>query len=197
MTPRHGPHSWEEFVQLPEDDRRELFDGWFLEVDMPTAAHEALVMLVGMFLSQWARQHGGRVLSSGYKVMVSARRGLMPDLQYYRAGRKIPPQGLTEGAPDLAVEIVSPSSGRQDRVTKLNYYRSIGLPEYWLIDPSEQSLHRFVLEGGQYTVTGLDGEVAFAPETFPGLSIPLSELWAVLSETAPEAADTPSTDEAQ
>lgn len=184
-NPHVGPYTWDDFVALPEGDRRELFDGHLIEVDVPTSFHEAIVMILGYYLHGWARLNGGRVYASGYKVKVSARRGLMPDVRFYRGGRRIPLQALTEGAPDLGIEIVSPSSGRHDRVTKLEYYRSIGMPEYWLIDPLEQSLHRFVLGDGGYFVEAFDGDRVVTPDTFPGLEIPLAELWASGSEDAP------------
>lgn len=177
-TSRIGPWTWDDFVALPDDDKRELIDGHLLEVDVPTYDHEAIVALIIVFIGTWARSNGGRVLASGYKVKVSPKRGLMPDVQYYRAGRRPPTQALTEGAPDLGVEVISPSSGRYDRVTKLEYYRSIGMPEYWLIDPTEQSLHRFVLVDGAYRVEAFEGDRTLTPDTFPGLSLPLTELWA-------------------
>ncbi len=197
-----GPYTWDDFLDLPEDDRRELLDGWLVETEMPTFEHEAVVAFFVFHLFGWARQHGGRVVASGYKVKVGPRRGVMPDVQYYRPGRTPPSQALVEGAPDIGIEVVSSSSGRYDRVTKLNYYCAIGLPEYWLVDPAEQSVHRFLLHDGRYAVTVLDGNVTFAPESLPGLSIPLDELWAQLAEpskieTSPESTDSTPTDEAQ
>lgn len=182
---RIGPWTWDDFVALPDDDKRELIDGYLVEVDVPTYDHEAIVMALGYFLYGWTVANGGRVLASGYKVKVSPKRGLMPDVQLYRAGRRPPQQALTEGAPDLGIEVISPSSGRYDRVTKLEYYRSIGMPEYWLVDPSEQSLHRFVLVDGAYRVEAFEGDQTLTPDTFPGLSLPLAELWA--TGTAPDA----------
>ncbi len=146
---------------------------------MPTEAHEYAVIALGAVLFAWAKQHGGRVLGSGYKVRISPKRGVMPDLQYYRKGRPAPPQqGLTEGAPDLVIEFVSPSSVSYDRVTKLNWYRDIGVPEYWIIDvTSEQrTMMRMVLVNGQYVVTAFAERDAFSPETFPGLSFSLADL---------------------
>jgi len=175
---RPGPVTWEDFVALPEDDTRELIDGELVEVDVPTYDHEAIVAALVYFFYGWSREHGGRVLASGYKVKVSSRRGLMPDVQYYRAGRQPPLQALTEGAPDLGVEVVSPSSGRYDWVTKLNDYRSIGMPEYWIIDPMAQSLHRLVLIDGSYRVEAFMGDAVVTPDTFQGLGLPLAELWA-------------------
>jgi len=192
---RIGPYTWDDFVVLPDDDKRELIDGHFIEVDVPTYDHEAIVAVLIFHIYGWAKVHGGRTLASGYKIKVSPKRGLMPDAQYYRAGRRPQLQGLTEGAPDLGVEIISPSSGRYDRVTKLESYRAIGMPEYWLIDPVEQTLHRFVLIDDAYRVEALDGDRVFSPDTFPGLELPLAELWATMlsADASTSAADPAST----
>lgn len=122
----------------------------------------------------------GIVFASGYKVRIRRDRGFMPDVQLFRTGR--PPlqsAGLTSGVPDLAVEVISPSSGRYDRVHKLQGYAAIGVPEYWIVDPEEQTLERLVIDDtGTYRVVDvLGGDDTFAPASMPGLVIPLGELW--------------------
>jgi len=174
------PTTWEEFIALPDDDRRELVDGELREIDVPTELHEWAIACLTAMLWNWAREHGGTTLPSGYKVRITETRGVMPDLQYYRPGNKQgrKPTGLEDGAPDLAVEIVSPSSGRYDRVVKLHWYASLGVPEYWLVAPDERTLHRYVLADGIYTVAdALEGGAVFEPDSFPGLRIDLAELW--------------------
>jgi Uma2 family endonuclease len=170
---------WDQFVALGEEDRRELVDGQLVEVEVPTERHEWVVAFLLSSLVQWSRIHGGRPLASGYKVRIDDRRGVMPDVQFYCKGRSPnPPQGLESGAPDLVVEVVSPASVRYDRVTKLNWYLSIQVPEYWLVDPEARTVERLVLEGSNYRIAAslaLDGR--FEPDSFPGLSIDLAELF--------------------
>jgi len=187
--PAPGEWTWDDYVAIAdEDDTRELVDGYLVELEMPTEEHEYAVAMLIIVLGNWAVPRGGRIYGSGYKVKVSAKRGAMPDVQYYRPGRRPPSQGLSEGTPDLAVEMISPSSGRADRVMKLEWYRSIGVPEYWLVDPLEHTLTRYVLSAdGHYSVMDtLADDAVFEPTTtFPGLSIPLATLWSmpVASET--------------
>jgi Uma2 family endonuclease len=173
--------SWEDFVKLPDDDRRELIDGELVEVEVPTKAHEHAVSMLTYFLVGWARQaRSGLVLSSGYKVRVSEHRGVMPDVQFYRATNPNQPgeQGLESGHPDVAVEVVSPGSGQYDRVKKLRWYASIGTREYWIVDPAARTLERLVLREGHYVIAeALAGDAVFRPKTFRGLAIPLAELW--------------------
>ena len=88
---------------------------------------------------------------SGYKVRVSERRGVMPDLQFYRKGNDAPrgqEQGLVAGRADLVVEVISPPSRRYDRVTKLRYYAELGVPEYWIVDPDAKTVEDLVLRDG-------------------------------------------------
>jgi Uma2 family endonuclease len=173
--------TWDDFVALGEDDPRELIDGELTEVEVPTELHEHVVALLVYFLTAWARPRGaGRVYSSGYRVRISERRGVMPDVQFFTTenARGLPQEGLVAGRPDLAVEVVSDSSRRYDRVTKLSWYAAIGVPEYWIVDPTSRTLERLLLRDGQYVIAdALEGDAAFAPSSFEGLEIPLGELW--------------------
>jgi Uma2 family endonuclease len=134
------------------------------------------------FLTVWAvPRKAGIVFASGYKVRISNRRGVMPDVQLYRSGQEHPGRtelGLVSGHPDLAVEVVSTSSTRYDRMTKLAWYASIGVPEYWIVDPAPRMLERLVLQGEHYLVAEVQADDAvFRPDSFEGLEIPLAELW--------------------
>ena len=178
----HAPHTWNDFVTLDDDDRRELIDGELVEIEVPTGTHEAIVVTLGYFLTAWSEAgHGGRAMGSGYKLRVSERRGVMPDLQFFRAGNGAAREqdaGLVSGHPDLVVEILSPSSRRYDRVKKLSWYAQIGVPEYWIVDPDERTLERLVLAEGIYAIAGtFADEEVFAPPSFDGLEIPLARLW--------------------
>ncbi len=182
--------TWDDFILLDDEDKRELIDGCLVEVEVPSREHEALVMMLGFFLVGWTRQHGGQVLSSGYKVRVGRNRGVMPDIQYFRADRDPPSGGLQEGAPDLVVEVISPSSERYDRKVKFEYYRAIGAPEYWLVDLQNRLLTRYLLVQGQYIVAGHhDDTEVLVPETFQGLEIPLAEVFPSRRQPGTEAND--------
>lgn len=177
-----APITWDEFVALDEDDLRELIDGELVEVEVPTDSHEHIVVRIGSALTVWSDAgNGGRALASGYKVRISDRRGVMPDLQFYRAGNdasREQQQGLVAGRPDLVVEVVSPSSPRYDRVTKLRWYAQREIPEYWLVDPQARTLERLVLRDGAYTIAAsLADDETFRPASFDGLEIPLAKLW--------------------
>jgi Uma2 family endonuclease len=176
-----GPYTWDDFVALGEDDLRELIDGELVEVEVPKGKHERIVGRIIAALTLWSDSGpGGLVFASGYKLRVSSRRGVMPDVQFYRRGNDAPldqDDGLVDGRPDLVVEVISPSSLRYDRVTKLRWYARLGIPEYWLIDGAARTLERLVLQGGTYAIAAsLAEDETFQPDSFEGLEIPLRRL---------------------
>lgn len=176
-----GPYTWRDFIELDEDDPRELLDGHLVEIEVPTWTHEAIVAALIGILQPWAQSRkAGRVLASGYKVRIGERRGAMPDVQFYRS-ENLPTgqeKGLEHGYPDLAIEVISPTSQSKDRVRKLYDYAAIGVPEYWLIDPEARTLERLVLRDGTYSIVeAIEGDATFRPEDFDGLEIDLGLLW--------------------
>lgn len=181
-APAHASWTFRDFVALDEDDRRELFDGQLLEVDVPTKLHEHIIFMLVVFLGSWARpRNAGVGLVSGFKLKVSESRGVMPDVQFFRRGNPAAAgdaTALEEGHPDLVVEVISGSSARYDRIIKLEYYAAIGVPEYWIVDPSARSVERLVLQGTKYLIAQTATEdQTFRPESFEELEIPLGELW--------------------
>lgn len=176
-----GSHTWNDFLALAEDDRRELLDGHLVETDMPSKTHERIVATLIALLGHWAwARRAGQVLASGYKIRIDELRGVMPDVQFFRADNLPEGQedGLESGCPDLVVEVISPTSRSKDSVRKLHDYAAIGVPEYWLVDPEARTLECLRLRDGVYgIVAAIEGDVDFRPEGFEGLEISLARLW--------------------
>lgn len=176
-----GPHTWSDFVALPEGDPRELIDGHLVEIEMAEQIHDWSVFYLNTFLGSWALKHGFAGAGSTYKVKISDQRGVMPDLQLYPQedfGRPENRQGYTSGRTFLAVEVISPSSRSYDRVTKLEYYRSVGVREYWIVDTDAQRIERYVLRRSGYVLEDqVAGRADFTPKSMRGLKIPLGPLW--------------------
>lgn len=83
------------------------------------------------------------------------------------------------GAPDLFVEVYSPSSRLYDRVIKHMAYEQAGVPEYWLVDPEQKCIELFVLEYGKYRSLGiLSGDQVLPSRIVPQLTIPVAGFFA-------------------
>jgi len=77
QPPAPGPHNWDDFLALAEDDPRELIDGRLTEAAVPTALHEYIVMTLGIFVGSWARaRRAGITPGSGFKVQINRKSGV-------------------------------------------------------------------------------------------------------------------------
>lgn len=179
-VPAKGPHTWADFIELASDDTRELVDGELLELEMPGEKHERIVGMLCHLLNTWALgTRAGRVLASGYKVKVDDRRGFMPDVQVYLKGNTPPAKALDRGRPDLAIEVISAGRARFDRVLKLTSYAAIGVPEYWIVDPDDETVTVHVLGSDRrYTIAAaLDREATLRSPTLEGLELAVASLF--------------------
>lgn len=75
---------------------------------------------------------------------------VQPDIMVVCDPNKLDHRGC-RGAPDLIIEILSPSTQGHDRVTKFNLYRKAGVQEYWIVDPTGKNVQTYVLENGNYS----------------------------------------------
>lgn len=164
----------EKWFALPEDEPGELVDGHLVAEEAPSYVHEILVILLGSLLRAWVVPRGGFVGGSAAKLAVGPKQGRRPDLTVYLAGTPLPPSsGIIEQAPDIAIEIVSPTprDGRRDRVEKVAEYAAFRVPYYWILDPQLRSLeilklgphgryeHLLGATEGQVEIPGCDGFV--------------------------------------
>ena len=82
------------------------------------------------------------------------------------------------GAPELVVEIASPSTQRTDRVAKAAIHADSGVRWYWVVDPEAKTLEEYEREGNQYNLERKWRELEmFEPRLFPGLAFPLADLF--------------------
>ncbi len=128
-----------EWAALPKDTAGELVDGVLMEEEVSDSIHELVVTWLVALFRTWLRGRGGFVFGSDLKLAVSDLRGRKPDLSVYLPGGVAPPRrGLVRLPPDIAVEVVSPSSRdeRRDRIEKMGEYSAFGIRYYWLVDPA-------------------------------------------------------------
>jgi Uma2 family endonuclease len=99
-----------------------------------------------------------------------------PDAIYIAPGRAFSETEAVSIVPDLAVEIVSPSSRRMDLKTKRDDYEKFGVREYWVFEPDERRVRLYRLQGGVYAETICEGANA-ASEVIPGFAFDLAAVW--------------------
>lgn len=166
----------------PDSSSFEVLRGELTVAPAPVPRHQwacdELTSLLRLFVKQ---NDLGRVFSSPIDVILGghteAETVVQPDILFIAKDRL----GMIEetnisGAPDLMVEVLSVSSAYRDRIEKKRIYAEFGVREYWIVDADQKVLEAFDLTVPALWATVAGSEV-FEPTSFPGLKIPLSELW--------------------
>lgn len=81
------------------------------------------------------------------------------------------------GTPDMVVEILSPSTARQDRLVKLQLYQSSGIREYWIVDPDSKTVSVHILENGKYIIAAYGDEDVAPVHVLEGCEIVLADVF--------------------
>jgi Uma2 family endonuclease len=149
--------SYEDFVTLQErpefEGRRlELIDGELLVSPTPTDIHQRVSSNLMYALEGHIRPRRlGAVFAAPLTVRLSAENAIQPDILYLRRERApVLVGGIVNGAPDLVMEILSPSTRDIDLTRKKALYERFGVPEYWVIDVDARSVTVFALTDGSY-----------------------------------------------
>ncbi len=174
-------HTYGEYFTWSDDQRIELVGGvaYVKEPPAPSPPHQALVGELYRQVANALEGSSSRAYVAPFDVRLPKAEEsddeidtvLQPDVLIVRDRRKLDERGM-RGAPDWVAEVLSPSTGRHDRVVKIPVYERAGVPEVWLIDPAERRLSAYRLEGGRYgpaQVQGLRGTTSIA--AVPGVSI--------------------------
>ena len=151
-------YTTEDIYALPEGERAELIDGVIYDMAPPKRIHQKLVSKFTSIIDQYITEHNGscEVYPAPFAVFLSKddRNYVEPDISVICGKDKLSDRGC-EGAPDFIIEIVSPSSQRMDYQIKLFKYRTAGVKEYWIINPSTQTTTVYGFEhdenSGQYS----------------------------------------------
>ena len=156
--------TYEDYAKTPEGERWELIDGELInheEIMSPSArrAHQRNQIKLGSRMSFFAEENDMGEVYSDFDVVLSDTNTLRPDLLFISKERlHIITEDNVQGAPDLVVEIRSPSTARQDWTVKRELYARHGVREYWLVDPEAATVAVLLLDDGELKVAGVYGE---------------------------------------
>ena len=139
--------TYEDYLTTPSDERYELLDGDLIMVPAPNLKHQHVLGNLHYHLRQFITEHGtGRLFLAPCDVFLSDSNVVQPDLLFVSREREhlLSDGEKVRGAPDLVVEILSPSTADKDRGSKRELYGRHGVAEYWLVDPIAEtvSIHR-------------------------------------------------------
>ncbi len=170
-----------QYLMMGEDPpgvHLELVNGEIIVSPSPSSEHSTVVVnLIKVLGGYIDKEDLGRLLTDLDTVFTenTTRRS---DLLFVSKRRGHIIRDVVYGAPDLCIEVISPTSATMDRVEKFELYARSGVKHYWLVDPHAEMVESFVLKGGAYVlgVTGRGGETVRLPP-FAGLAIALKRIW--------------------
>jgi Uma2 family endonuclease len=181
--------TYEAWRALPETKQRyEIVDGVMLMPPGPTADHQWIMMTILRPLDDFVKERGlGVVLPAPVDLLIQREplRTRQPDILYLSAERtgirgRAELRGLQflEIAPDLVVEVLSPSNTRRDVEDRLEDYRRIGVKECWLVRPEAETIEVLRLSGEEATSAGIFGvDGILRSEVFSDFTLPIGDIF--------------------
>ena len=179
-------HTYADYLIWSASSGNELIDGvaYVREPPSPSELHQDVVLEIGRQIANSLRGKPSRAyiapldvrLPKGGSADDQIDTVVQPDVFIARDLRKVDDRGMC-GAPDWVAEVLSPSTARYDRTTKLAAYERAGVPEIWLIDPAVRTVAIYRLTDGRYgrpIVLDLKGRTDIT--TVPGISIDWDQL---------------------
>lgn len=179
--PRQGFWTYETYATLPYDGHRyEVVQGVLMMSPAPEPVHQGVIGVIYRHLSDhiFAKRRG-LVFTGPLDVVFDAQLTVQPDVLVLLTSHldRLQKKRIV-GAPDLAVEVISPSSVTYDRLVKHTIYEQAGVPEYWLVNLEEQTIEVFVLEEGKYCSLGMfQGEQTLPSRIVPEIEVPVAQLF--------------------
>jgi Uma2 family endonuclease len=173
--------TYEDYAALPDDGRRyELHEGELSVTPSPGLDHQDILGNLFVILRGHVNARGlGKVFFASVDCILDNITVVQPDLVFVETARlSVMSQRGIEGAPTLAVEVISPSSVGIDRRRKLQLYARYAVPYYWIVDPPARTIEAHQLAQGQYREAGtLSGTTSASLPPFPDLILDPREIF--------------------
>jgi Uma2 family endonuclease len=176
LFPSQGEWQDGDYFSLPGNRLVELVDGFIEVLPMPSLQHQFLTRLIFLALHDFCESRtAGIVMTAPTRVRVADRHYREPDVLFVATRNlKRRQQQFWETA-DLVVEVLSPDDRDRDLIDKRRDYALAGIPEYWIVDPRDESLHVLALESGNY-VASVSRTIAVS-SVLPDLKVDVIDLF--------------------
>jgi Uma2 family endonuclease len=179
--PQQGRWTYEDYAAIPEDGHRyEVVNGVLYISPSPNVWHQNIAGEIFAYLRDFVRINRlGRAFIAPLDVELSRGNVVQPDV-FVLLNKHL--NRITKsriiGAPDLIVEVASPSTARHDLHAKLDAYASTGVPEYWVVNPEAQTVELLVLEHGTYISLGVfSGSTMLPSRVLVDLSVEVEQFF--------------------
>jgi len=175
-------YTYADYAKWDDDRRWELIDGEAYAMSAPSAMHQSMLVELGRQFANFLVGKQCKVFVAPFDVCLNAKGDkddtvVQPDLVVICDRSKLNEKWYN-GAPDLIIEITSPSSSRTDRIKKLNKYLQAGVREYWIADPEGKGVTVHILDNGKYIVSAYDETESISVNVLEDCIINLTDVFA-------------------
>jgi len=182
-TVKINRYTYADYLEWEGPERYQLINGEAYMMASPSVSHQAIVRELLLNFGSWLRGKTCQVFSAPLDVRLFPKKDrsdntvLQPDLLVV-CDSKILSKKSVDGAPDLIIEIMSPSNTHSQLFYKFNHYLKAGVREYWVINPEEKIVNVHIYEDGRYFTTLYKDDDRIPVNILPGLEIALEDIWA-------------------
>lgn len=180
--PPQGEWTYDDYARLPDDGcQYQVIEGVLYVSPSPSEAHQNSNGWFTVYIKLEIQGKGlGRVYAAPFDVELDPRNVLQPDIVVVlKENRGVITSSHIVGAPDLVIEIASPSTANFDRRKKLDAYARAGVPEYWIADPYAKTIEILKLHQGEYVSIGvLSGQQTIPEGVLPALDVAVERFFA-------------------
>ena len=172
--------TYEDYKHTPEDKRYELLDGDLIMVPAPKVTHQRNTKKLAKLLDDFVEERElGELFIAPCDMVLSETDVVQPDILFVSKERSyIVTEDNIRGAPDLVVEVLSPSTAQRDRTLKRTLYERHLVPEYWQADTDANNVLVLTLVDGKYKVAGIYGEgQTLASPLLPGIALEIDGIF--------------------
>ena len=157
ILPRQGAWTDEGYLWLTDYSRRliEFTDGYIEELPIPTSTHQTILAFLYDLFHDYLKPRGGIALISALRMRIREGKFREPDILLLRRRSDPRYQDRYWLGADLVAEVVSPDDPDRDLVEKRADYAEGGIPEYWIVDPRDETITVLTLEGDSYVEHGV------------------------------------------
>lgn len=147
-------YTYADYLNWPEEERWEIIDGIPYMQATPTRIHQEILMELSKQIAVYLTGKSCKVYPAPFCVRLpqecdknenDLKNVVEPDISIICDKSKLDDKGCL-GAPDMIIEIISPSSTRNDKIKKFNKYEKAGVKEYWIVEPDQKFISVFILE---------------------------------------------------
>ena len=170
-----------DYITWPDEQRWEIIDGIAYAMSSPSDRHQSILLALASQFYTFLRGKKCKAYIAPFDVRLNADGAddtvVQPDILVVCDKSKVEDGKSVVGAPDLVIEITSPSTATYDKVKKFNLYQQAGVREYWIVDPDNKEIFAYTRHEVGFIARAYEGHESAPVDILDGFEINLPEIF--------------------